>query len=263
MMRRYLLGIALVGAACTSPGTDPNAVEAIRFDGAAYPSIVVGDSLRDSLGVAQRVIAVGLNFKGDPVAGAEFVYSSPDTNLRLTTDGRVFARSRKTDGTPARIFATVGSLQSVPDSLFTAPRADSIKAAVDVDTVFGAQISKNEFAFNVFGDTVAGQPKLAVQGWLVSFQLRYRGQLVPVTDPDVYTATLPTPTRIVRTFVDTTDASGRAGRNVVLRTVRSPEDTVFVVATIRKRQAGSAPITTEMRVIYRPTDPPEPKIAIP
>jgi hypothetical protein len=263
MMRRYLLGIALVGAACTSPGTDPNAVEAIRFDGAEYPSIVVGDSLRDSLGVVQRVRAVGLNFKGEEVPGAAFVFSSPDTNLRLTTDGRVFARSAKTDGTPTRIFATVGSLQSVPDSLFTAPRADSIKAAVDADTVFGAQVSKTEFAFSVFGDTVAKKPKVAVQGWLVSFRLRYRGQLVPVTDPDVYTATLPSPTQVVRSFVDTTDASGRAGRHVVLRTVRSPEDTVFVIATIRQRKAGTDSIQTQTRVIYRPNDPAETSIRVP
>lgn len=263
MMRRYLLGIALVGAACTSPGTDPNAVEAIRFDGAAYPSIVVGDSLRDSLGVAQRVSAVGLNFKGDPVAGAEFVYSSPDTNLRLTNDGRVFARSRKTDGTPARIFATVGSLQSVPDSLFTAPRADSIKATVDADTVFGAQVSREEVTFTVFGDTAAGKPKLAVQGWLVSFQLQYRGALLTPTDTIGRPYTAIVGTRVIPSIVDTTDASGRAGRKLIFRDPRTPEDTVFVIATIRQRKSGSAPIKTQTRVIYRRNDPPETSIAVP
>ncbi|HUQ83970.1 MAG TPA: hypothetical protein VM076_22665 [Gemmatimonadaceae bacterium] len=262
-MRRCLLGIAIAGSACTSPGTDPDAVEAIRFDGAAYPSITVGDSLRDSLGVAQRVRAVGLNFKGDEVAGAEFVYSSPDTNLRLNSAGGVFARSRKTDGSPARIFATVGSLQSVPDSLFTAPRADSIKATVVADTVFGAQVSRDEVTFTVFGDTAAGKPKLAVQGWLVSFQLQYRGVLLAPTDTTGRPFAANVGTRVVPSFVDTTDGSGRVGRKLVFRTPRTPEDTVFVIATIRQRKSGSDPIRTQTRVIYRPGDPPEARVTPP
>jgi len=75
------LACLLASAACTEVGTDPNAVVAIRFDGAAYPSIVLGDSLRDSLGTVQKVVATGLNYKNDPVEGAQFVFSSPDTVL--------------------------------------------------------------------------------------------------------------------------------------------------------------------------------------
>ena len=70
-----LAGAALVAfVACTEVATDPNAVVAIRFDGSAYPSIVVGDSLRDSLGALQPVRATGLNYKSQAVEGAAFVF---------------------------------------------------------------------------------------------------------------------------------------------------------------------------------------------
>ena len=155
-----------------------------------YISIVAGDSLRDSLGAIQRIRATGLNYKSEPVAAAPFVFSSPDTILRVFSDGVVFARGRKPDGIPTRVFATTGSLQSQPDSLLVVARADSIKA-VTADTAIvivpgSATVPPggrtDSLRFTLFGDTLAGAPKVVVPGWLVSFQLRYRGALLTPTD---------------------------------------------------------------------------------
>ena len=255
--------VACVAAlACTDVSTDPDTVVAVRFDGSAYPSIVVGDSLRDSLGALQPVRATGLNYKGEAVDGADFVFSSPDTNLRLNNEGMVFARSRKTDATPARIFATVGSLQSQPDSLLIVVRADSIKSVKDVDTV-NVSTSSGEASnastpvqFTVFGDTLARAPKITVPGWLVSFQLRYRGTLLPTTDTtQAYTFVVVgsgTDARRKPTFIDSTDASGKAERAVFVRAPRQPEDTIFLIATVRQRKTGTAPISNEIRLLLRP-----------
>jgi hypothetical protein len=262
-MRRVALGTVVAVIACTDPGTDPNAVVAIRFDGSAYPSIVVGDSLRDSLGALQPVRASGLNFKGNPVADAKIVFSSPDTNLRVLNTGSVFARSRKTDGSPARLFATVGSLQSQPDSLLTVPRADSIKATVEADTAFGASLSDADLTFSLFGDTVANKPKLVVPGWLVSFRVRYRGVELDPTDTTIAFACRVTSRRILST-VDTTDASGRAGRRLCLRGApRSPADTAFLIATSRLRKVGSDPISAEIRLLFLPGVPPTTRVTTP
>ena len=273
MRRRSLLAVlipAIAGAAgvtalaCTDVTTQPNAIVAIRFDGSAYPSIVVGDSLRDSLGALQPVIATALNYKGEGVDGADVVFSSPDTNLRLFSNGTVFARSRKTDATPARIFATIGKLQSQPDSLLIVPRADSIKAAKDVDTAGVASTGvastgQTPVQFSVFGDTLKGAPKAVVPGWLVSFQLRYHGALLPPTDTSTaYTFTIigsGTSTRLKPTFVDSTDASGKAERGVFVRSVpaAASEDTIYLIATIRARKAGVAPTSdTTMILLRRP-----------
>jgi len=252
--------VAVVGAACTEVSSDPNAVVAIRFDGSAYPSIVAGDSLRDSLGTLQPLQAVGLNYKGVPVVGAPFVFSSPDTILRLASNGGVFAVGRKADATPARVFATIGSLQSVPDSLVVVPRADSMRAEKDI-LVTVANASNEGIApadslpFVVLGDTVPGPPKAPIPSWLVSFQLRYKGVLLVPTDTSVAYTFVPGNEARPRipTYIDTTDASGRVTRGVVLRTVSTTvtEDTIFVIATTRARKTNAPPISKEIRILIR------------
>jgi len=251
----------VLGAACiTEVSTDPNAVVAVRFDGSAYPSIVAADSLRDSLGALQPLRATGLNYKGNAVEGAGFVFSSPDTVLRVFETGNVFATRRKTDATPARVFATAGKLQSVPDSLFVVQRADSMKAAKQVDTISfdatagGGTTAPGSLAFGVFGDTAAGKPKAPVTSWLVSFQLRYHGTTISPTDTSyAYTFELnTTQTARVPTSVDTTEASGSAGRRVFVRTLSRPEDTLVIVATMRQRKANTAPIRDSTLIVIRP-----------
>jgi len=233
----------------------------VRFEGSAYPSIVADDSLRDSLGALQPLRATGLNYKGDPIEGAGFVFSSPDTVLRVYETGDVFATRRKTDASPARVFATAGKLQSVPDSLLIVQRADSMKAVKQVDTItfdpaIGAASGPDSLRFAVFGDTAAGQPKAPVPGWLVSFQLRYHGTTISPSDTS-YAFTFETTgsgnnTVRVQRLVDTTNASGAAGRRVFVRTLSQPEDTIFLIATMHQRIANSAPIRDSALIVIRP-----------
>lgn len=260
-MIRRLVGPALIGCvACTEVGTDPNAVVALRFEGSAYPSIVVGDSLRDSLGALQPLVATALNYKNEPVPDVPIEFSSPDTVLRVFDDGVVFATRRTAGDAPARVFATTGSLQSQPDSLFVVHRADSIRAGKDVETVFvgtaGGTSGPDSLAFSIFGDTVAGQPKATVRSWLVSFRLRHRGQLLAPTDT-TFAYTFETgggsPPRRIATFIDTTDTQGRAARRVFVRSLSSTatEDTIYLIATIRKRMPNSAPVSAETMILLR------------
>jgi hypothetical protein len=261
-MRTRILGMlvatSIAASACTDVSTDPDAVAALQFDGAGYPSVVVGDSLRDSLGFLLPLSATALNNDGDPIPDADVVYSSPDTVLEMKDGGVVFARGLNPSGAATRVFATVGSLQSQSVSLFTTVRADSIWYVVEADTAnrsdldVGATLD-DDLLFAVFGDTAAGKPKVAVQGWLVSFQLRYRGTLLSPTDTSVaYSYVRPgSNTRRTPSFIDTTDAQGRAGRRLRLQTFRGPEDTVFVIATAQRRKTGLAPLTSQMRIIVR------------
>jgi len=267
-VKRGLSVFAVVfGAACTEVSTDPNAIVAVRFDGSAYLSIVAEDSLRDSLGALQPLRATGLNYKGDPVEGAGFVFSSPDTVLRVYETGDVFATRRKPDGTPARVFATAGKLQSVPDTLFVVQRADSIKATKQADTIFvdaarggsssDPKVIPTTLLFGVFGDTATGKPKAPVPAWLVSFQLRYHGTTISPTDTSyAYTFEVNSAqTARVPTYVDTTDGSGVASRRVFVRTLSVAEDTVVLIATIRQRQSNTAPIRDSAFFVIRPAPP--------
>ena len=264
-MKRLLSAAALLlGAACTEVSTDPNAIVAVQFIGSPYPSIVAGDSLRDSLGALQPLRATGLNYKGESIEGAGFVFSSPDTVLRVYETGDVFATRRKTDATPARVFATAGKLQSVPDSLFIVQRADSIKAVKQVDTAlfspgFGASTAGDSPAFQVFGDTAVGQPKAPVPKWLLSLQLRYKGTTIATTDTSfafTFERVGPetNPVR-VQMIVDTTGDSGIAGHRVFVRNLDQAEDSIYLIATVRQRKANTEPLRDSTLVIIRPAPP--------
>jgi len=263
--RGFALLAVLVGAACTEVSTDPNAVVAVRFDGSPYPSVVALDSLRDSLGALQPLTATGLNYKGDAVLGAKFAFSSSDTNVRVFDDGNVYALRRKTDGIPAKVYATASSLQSVPDSLFVVQRADSIKAVKQVDTALftpnvGAATATGSPTFQVFGDTAAGKPKATVQGWLLSLQLRYKGTTIATSDTSfAFTfETVGSGTNTIRAqkIVDTTEASGIAGHRVFVRNLSAAEDSIYLIATIRQRKSGTQPVRDSTLVIIRPAPPP-------
>jgi hypothetical protein len=244
-----LLATSIAATACTDVSTDPDAVAALQFDGAGYPSVVVGDSLRDSLGFLLPLSATALNNDGDPIPDADVVYSSPDTVLEMKAGGVVFARGLNPSGAATRVFATVGSLQSQSASLFTTIRADALAPAVEADTSNG-QVSA-ELAFVLSGDTVANAPKMTVPGWLVSFRLNYRGADVSPTDTTVGYITQIVGNRRAVSFIDTTDASGRVGRQVFIRAARQPEDTVFLIATAHRRKIGTVPLTAQIRLILR------------
>ena len=257
MRHRVLLAVVaapVLGVACTQVSTDPNSVAALQFDGPPYQSIVIGDSLRDSLGTLLPLQATALNNDGNEIEGAEIVYSSPDTVLSM--DGPVvFARRRNPGDSATRVFATIGSLQSAAVRLFTVHRADNIEPVVQEDTAFAASggagaSSPDDLAFTVLGDTAANAPKRIVQGWLVSYQLRYRDSDLSPTDSSIAYSWTGT-TRRILSFVDTTDGSGRVGRKVFIRSPRLPEDTIFVVATARQRKAGTAPLTATTRLLIR------------
>ena len=252
-MKRLLFVVAgvasLAALACTDVNTDPNAVVAIRFDGSAYPSIVAQDSLRDSLGALQPLRVTPLNYRGNAVAGATVVFSSPDTLVEMRPGGIVYARTTKTDATGVRVFATVGSLQSTPDTLFLVARADSI--AADSTTMTrppGAKLVPDSITFRVRASGVAGAAATPVPYWLVSFQLRFHDRLLAPTDTTaIYTisATGPSATeRAIRSFIDTTNSAGTVTRGLIINCgalAATGPDSVIVIATIRDRRPDTKP----------------------
>src|SRR5688500_19546902 len=95
---RRLIAVAALGCSgCTQVATDANAIVALRFEGSAYPSVVEGDSLRDSLGVVQPLVATALNYRNEPVPDAPMEFLSRDTVLQVFEDGVVYARGRRPD----------------------------------------------------------------------------------------------------------------------------------------------------------------------
>ena len=92
---------------CAEVSTAPDAVVSLGFDTSAV-AIVVGDTLRDTLGRPLRLRATAFNALSDTVRGADisYVLAPQDTGVvRLVGDLAIGTRLRDT---PARVFASAG-----------------------------------------------------------------------------------------------------------------------------------------------------------
>jgi hypothetical protein len=109
--------LATIGAiSCTKVGTDPTVPVAIEFFGPPLPSVVLGDSMRDTSGKAVPLRATVFNSDDQPIPDApiHFLALDPVSRVALdTTTGILVGR----DTGQVRVIAHVGSLQSQPITL--------------------------------------------------------------------------------------------------------------------------------------------------
>jgi hypothetical protein len=232
-----IVGLAAIG--CTDVSGNSASVLSIVFDSLAAPSVVVGDTLRDTTGAVVRPVVHAFNFKGQEIIPAPVHFLSPDSGITVdSATGIVVADSLRS--TPARIVATVGSLQAVQTVVVTLS-PDLIQAVNGLDTL---QYSLTDSTLNV---STQLQVKLthgaapndsAVNSYIVSFAIVAQsnpqlGQLVN----DAGNASV----------VATTDASGIAGRRIRVRPLfltSAPVDSIVVNATAKYRgvQVNGSPV---------------------
>jgi hypothetical protein len=242
-----ILGIAaLAPFACSDIVSSSASVLSIVFDSLSAPSVVVGDTLRDTTGAVVRPVVHVCNVKGEEVAQAPVYFLSPDSGVTVdSATGIVTADSLRS--TPARIVATVGTLQAVQNVDVTL-RPDLLQAVNALDSL----------QYSLFDTTVNVSPLLqvtlthgvapndsAVKSWIVSFAI------VSQSDPRlgelVNDAGLPS-------IVDTTDASGMAGRKIRVHPLflssSSQVDSIVVNATTKYRgvQVSGSPVRLVLRL---------------
>ena len=223
-----IVGLAAIG--CTDVSGNSTSVLSIVFDSLAAPSVVVGDTLRDTTGTVVRPVVHAFNFKGQEIIPAPVYFLSPDSGITVdSATGIVVADSLRS--TPARIVATVGSLQAVQTVVVTLS-PDLIQAVNGLDTL---QYSLTDSTLNV---STQLQVKLthgaapndsAVNSYIVSFAIvaQSNPQLGQLVD-DAGNASV----------VATTDASGIAGRRIRVRPLfltSAPVDSIVVNATAKYR----------------------------
>jgi hypothetical protein len=224
--------------ACTDVPTDADAVSAIQFSSLPAPSIVGGDSLRDSTGAPVRLSAIAFNFDGDEIAGAPFTFFSPDTLIEISEDG--FVTSIAPRDTPAKIFATLGSLQSRGVDLPIVARPDTVRADGAPDTLrFGA--TGSDVATVRTSDTVRVAVEHRVTGTttfaavpfrLVDFRLVHGG--IEIAPGDSTVAHLVDENGRA-SVIDTTGTDGRAFRFLRVRraSLAASLDSIIVLITTR------------------------------
>ena len=243
-------GAVLALAGCVDLSTDPNEIVAIEFSPLPYPAVVLGDSLRDSLGVAKALTGQLFDGSGGLVSKTPLTFFTLDTIVDVSTSGIIVAR--QTTGT-ARLLASGGGLQSVtraletvlrPDSFSVVASPDTLKLVVPDDAI--ANVSA-EIRLQVQSKSGAGG---AVKSWVVGFRLRYKAVDIAPTDTSLLYLVNESGRPSV---VDTTDANGVVARKIRFKVIPGQVpvlDSIIVTAETKYRGAlvPGAPVRLVVRV---------------
>lgn len=244
-----ILLVVTAGAyACSDVSGSSTSVLSLQFDSLAAPSVVIGDSLRDTLGNVVRPVVHAFNFSGDEIAVPPVWFQSPDSGVTVDSlTGIVVGDSLRS--TPARIIATVGTLQAIQKVDVTL-RPDLIAAENGFDSL----------SYSLLDTTVDVSPSLtvrlrhgvapndsAVKSYVVSFSI------VSQSDPQlaqlVNDAGKPS-------GVDTTDTDGIAGRKIRLHPLflasSNQVDSVIVNATAKYRGAPVSGSPVRLVLKFKP-----------
>jgi len=251
MARAWLLGIisaCVVTVACAQVGTDPSVPASIEAAPLAFPSIAIGDSLRDTLGVARPVRALVRNIQGDVIEDAPirylYVQAGRDTALEVDSiTGHVRVLKRPASG-PVQIAARFALALQVliplrmtnePDTVL---RADSTRIVGFVPDTGRRGADENSAAVSVRAQyrelTGAAQN---VGDWLVRFVVVRPSN--PTNDTTLAAFFMNDDARPMS--LDTTDTQGLASRRLRMRPgilfpAGAPTtDTIVVEARIWRR----------------------------
>ena len=250
-LRAVPIGFALcwfAALACGDVSGSSTSVLSIQFDSLAAPSVVVGDTLRDTTGAVIVPKVHAFNFKGEEILPAPVRFVSPDSGVVVDSlTGIVVADSLRS--TPARIVATVGGLQAIQKVDVTL-RPDSLAGVHGVDSL----------SYSLLDTTLNVSPMLtvrlshgvapndsAVKSYIVSFAIV--SQRDPQLGQIVNDAGKPA-------VVDTTDVNGIAGRAIRLHPLflasATAVDTIKVEATAKYHGSQVKGSPVRLTLIVKP-----------
>jgi len=243
-MRRCSLMLGIItGAIALSCGEVPTLDEGIAYISPIIlpaPAVAIGDTLRDSLGVAPplRIEAFGRNDEQLADPAATFLPTVVPSPIRISEAGFVTASDTVSTVQTVQLVGRVGNkLQTTTARLLVVPTADSL-ARTTSEAVEATLPAADTLRVTVTGVNPAGT-RVAVPGITV----RYRIARVFGAGAAAATAILTVdgggvsrPDSLVA--VDTTDASGVASRTLVV----AGEQVDSVVVYARARSLRGTPL---------------------
>lgn len=246
-LRTVPIGFALcwfAALACADVSGSSTSVLSIQFDSLAAPSVVVGDTLRDTTGAVIIPVVHAFNFDGDEITSVPVRFQSPDSGLVVDSiTGIIFGDSLRS--TPARIVATVGSLQAI----------QRVELTLRPDLVAGLH-DRDSLSYSLLDTTLNVSTQLTVKlthgvapndsvvkSYIVSFAIV--SQSNPQLGELINDAGKPS-------IVDTTDTNGVAGRAIRLHplSLTATVDSIIVNATARYRgtEVSGSPVRLVLKV---------------
>ncbi|MDB4905627.1 MAG: hypothetical protein JWO05_411 [Gemmatimonadetes bacterium] len=206
----------------------------------AWPSVVIGDVLRDSVGQPAPLSIVAYDVQGNAVTTVTATFVTPDTGIRL--DGNLLYGVKLRTGA-ARVYAQVGALQTAAASVDVVESPDSLArgavrtAAISpslLDSASASSFSEAILATVLHkGATVAG-----VKSWVVKYTI--------VRQPAGESASLPSATIVDEAGhaspIDSTTTAGVASRRVQVKAIRllDPRVADSVIVRVTAQYKGVA-----------------------
>lgn len=207
---------AIIGVACVdmSAPKGPASISVLQLPS---PSVVVGDSMRDSTGAPARLNVIAYDASGTPLSDVtpEFFITDTGAAAHIVPATGVLVGDKLGS---VRIIGQIGALQTpvatVPVTIAptlierSGSTTDTLRAPLTADT---SAASRGKLAAAVL---VTGAAKVGAQGFIVRFKLLYAPRSASSTSQAVFLAD----DQGRPSTVDTSDASGRASRDVVVIT---------------------------------------------
>lgn len=237
----------MVVAACIDLSTDPDEIVAIEFTNLPWPSVVAGDTLRDSSGNVAPLVARLFDGDGDEVTGSvEFLPLR--TTVRIIGGNRLVADDTATGS--VGIIASAAGVQSVARPIDIVAAPDSLAASGTITPL--AWVVPDDPALNtsqplgvrVF--STATTPPEGVGSWIVRFTLEAGGRQIPESDSTQIFLVGETGRP---SYADTTDTQGGASRRVRLRVLPGSVPPDSAVITVRTSYRGVPLVGSPVRLV--------------
>jgi hypothetical protein len=238
----FLALAVAISATCTKIPTDPTLVFSLAVDSLPGPSVVAGDTLRDTNGVATPLSGRAYNIQNQvlPNVHVQFLSLSPD---QLTVSAKNFAIGTASGDSIVRVLADANGLQSLPFNVPVVLKPNNLVFA-DSDSISSAALSLTtpdsdvSAALNVLlihqPDTVGADS--VTRSYIVHYQITYpasaaKGMGTP-SDSTLPAYLIEADGQPSRT--DTTDGNGMGSRVVhfsVAQFQPKSVDSIVVMAT--------------------------------
>lgn len=246
-----VLGAGLAVVACTELG--PAGVPAsIAVERLPYPSVVVGDTLRNADGEVAPLGASVLDARNAPVPDAPIRWVAIDSGIEITAEGYVIGR---TFGASPRLVAQVGALQSTPFTVFVTRRPDALHRVAPMEIAVeygpGEVVTSSALEVRVVHDTPVAPGDTVVPRWIVRYEV------VGQAPGDTVPGYLVTTNVARRASADTTESTGVASMQFRLNSATLPvlRDTIEVRASAQHRgePLPGSPVSFHLLIRPRPT----------
>jgi hypothetical protein len=235
-------------AACARDVVGPDVPVAVALDFLPFPSVVVGDTLRDTTGAAAPVRARAFNYLGEELPDIPFHYLVLDRGATVDSATGI-VRGDSLRDTPVRVVARLGNLQTQTQPLAIVRAPATLEPVNGLDTLDYslADTTQNVSAAMSVRLLSSGEPPVGIRAWIISY--------VIVHEPGGGSATIVEANR--ESLLDTTGTDGTASRRVRLhvQNLTATVDSVVLEASAKYRGSHVDGSPARLVVHIRPQAP--------